>query len=78
MRPLTTLIADTFFRRHPPQLEPPVPIPEVVRERLNKVMRRRLSDRVTDVFYEACVSGDLEAAEGLLGSRLSSWCRFVM
>ena len=30
-------------------------------------LRRRLDDRVSDVFHAACVSGDLIAAEKLLG-----------
>jgi hypothetical protein len=38
----------------------------VVRERINRVLRRRLSDRVEDVFQEACMSGDLDTAEELL------------
>ncbi len=66
MRRLTTLIADTFVRRHFTPPEPPPPITAVVRERINRVLRRRLSDRVTDVFYEACMGGDLETAEELL------------
>jgi hypothetical protein len=66
MRRLTTLIADTFVRRHFTPPEPPPPVAAVVRERINRVLRRRLSDRVTDVFYEACVGGDLEAASELL------------
>jgi len=28
-------------------------------------MRRRISDRVEDLFYEACLSGDLDTAEDL-------------
>ncbi len=66
MRRLTMLIADTFVRRHFTPPEPPPPISTLVRERINRVLRRRLSDRVTDVFYEACVGGDLETAEELL------------
>ena len=68
MRRFTTLISDTFVRRNisPPDPPPPLPMGTVVRERINRVLRRRLSDRVEDVFQEACVSGDLETAEELL------------
>lgn len=37
-----------------------------VRNRLNEVLRRRLSDRVTDVFDRACLSGDFDTAGELL------------
>ena len=68
MRRLTTLISDAFIRRDisPPDRPPPMPIGTVVRERINRVLRRRLSDRVEDVFQEACVSSDLDTAEELL------------
>ncbi len=66
MRRLTTLIADTFIRRDLPPTPPPFPVATVVRERINRALRRRLSDRVADVFSEACMSGDLETAEELL------------
>jgi hypothetical protein len=65
VRRLTTLIADTFTRRDIPPL-PAVPVPVVVRERMNRLLRRRLSDHVMDVLNEACISGDLETAEELL------------
>ena len=66
MRRLTTLIADTFVRRDLPPAPPPVPVAIIVRERINRALRRRLSDRVVDVFHEACMSGDLTTAEELL------------
>jgi hypothetical protein len=28
-------------------------------------MRRRISDRIEDLFYQACLSGDLDTAEDL-------------
>lgn len=34
--------------------------------RLNRGFRRRLRDRVEDLFQDACVSGDLDTAEELL------------
>jgi hypothetical protein len=37
-----------------------------VRDRINHVFRRRLSDRVMGVFQEACISGDLDTAQELL------------
>ncbi|MEJ0019655.1 MAG: hypothetical protein WDN25_24495 [Acetobacteraceae bacterium] len=67
MRRLTTLISDRFVRRNISPPDPPPPISTVVRERINRVLRRRLSDRVTDVFHEACMSGDLDTAAELLG-----------
>jgi hypothetical protein len=33
---------------------------------LNRTFRRRLSDRVEDLFQDACVAGDLDTAEELL------------
>ena len=66
MRRLTTLIAHTFVRRDIPSLPRPRPVTAIVHERLNRVLRRRLSDRVMDVFQEACISGDLDTAEELL------------
>ena len=35
--------------------------------RLNRSFRRRLRDRVEDLFRDACVTGDLATAEELLG-----------
>jgi len=40
--------------------------PEGVMKRLNKMFRRRLSDRVGDLFQAACLAGDLDTAEELL------------
>lgn len=65
MRRLTTIITDRFVRRDiPPQA--PMPVSAVVKERMNRMFRRRLSDRVLEVLYEACISGDLETASELL------------
>ncbi len=61
MRRLTTLISDTFVRR-----ELPAPRPAEAQGHAHRVFRRRLSDRVEDVFHEACLNGDLETAEELL------------
>ena len=66
MRRLTALIADTFVRRDLPPPRRPQPVAVVVRERLNRALRRRLSDRVMDVFHEACMTSDLDTAEELL------------
>lgn len=67
MKRLTTLFADALRRRDVPTLPPPqVTMSSVVRERMNRTLRRRLSDRVMDVFQEACVAGDLVTAEELL------------
>ena len=38
----------------------------MVTRRVYGTLRRRLSDRVADVFHEACLGGDLETAEQLL------------
>jgi hypothetical protein len=68
MRRLTALISDRFVRAELPPPDPPSlsPITTMVRTRINRVLRRRLSDRVAEVFEEACVGGDLETAEELL------------
>ncbi len=67
MRRLKTFFAEIFARRDVPVLPPPqVTMSSVVRERMNRALRRRLSDRVMDVFQEACVSGELVTAEELL------------
>jgi len=64
---LTTLFADLFGPRDVPTLPPPqVTMSSVVRDRMNRALRRRLSDRVMDVFQEACVAGDLVTAGELL------------
>ena len=65
MRRLKALINEKFGRRDVPVL-PAVPMATVVRDRMNRALRRRLSDRVLDVCHEACVSGDLETADELL------------
>ena len=41
-------------------------ITPLVNRRVYGTLRRRLSDRVADVFKEACLGGDLETAEQLL------------
>jgi hypothetical protein len=64
---LHMFFAEMFVRRDVPQLPPPqVTLSNVVRDRMNRALRRRLSDRVLEVFQEACVSGDLATAEELL------------
>lgn len=54
---LTALISSGFARRD---------IAPLVHRRVYRTLRRRLSDRVADVFQEACLAGDLETAEQLL------------
>jgi hypothetical protein len=67
VRRLTRLFAKLQARRDIPRLPPPqVTISTVVRDRMNRVVRRRLSDRVMDVFHEACIAGDLATAGELL------------
>jgi hypothetical protein len=53
----------TFDDIAPVSMPPP---PWLAFQRLNRVLRRRLSDRVFDVFQEACIAGDLDTAETLL------------
>lgn len=36
-------------------------------DRIHQAWRRRLDDAVEDVFRQACLAGDLDTAEGLLG-----------
>ena len=45
----------------------PVYDPRGVLDRINRSLRRRLSDRVEDMFHVACLSNDLDVAEKLLG-----------
>jgi hypothetical protein len=59
------LINEKFGRRDVPVL-PPIPMAAVVRDRMNRTLRRRLSDRVLDVCQEACMSGDLQTADELV------------
>ena len=40
--------------------------PASIRERLNRSMRRRLSDDLINLIRRACLSGHIQAAEGLL------------
>ena len=51
-----------------PDLYRPIPLydPDGVLDRVNRTFRRRLSDRVEDLFQDACVAGDLTTAEELL------------
>jgi RNA polymerase-interacting CarD/CdnL/TRCF family regulator len=55
-------------RLAPPDLHRPIPLydPEGILDRVNRTFRRRMSDRVEDLFQEACMSGDLTTAEELL------------
>lgn len=82
VRRLTALIAETFGGRGTPEpVRAPVgtmvrdrinlaaklrEAESVVQRRLNGALRRRLSDRVMDVFHEACLSGDMSTAEELM------------
>ncbi len=65
MRRLMTSIKEKFRQRDVPVL-PAVPMGTVVRDRMNRALRRRLSDRVLDVCHEACMSGDLQTADELV------------
>ena len=51
-----------------PDLYRPIPLydPDGVLDRVNRTFRRRLSDRVEDLFQDACVAGDLTTADELL------------
>jgi hypothetical protein len=67
VRPLRNIFANFFARGDVPKLPPPqVSLSSVVSERMNRALRRRLSDRVMDVFQESCIAGDLATAEELL------------
>jgi hypothetical protein len=48
-----------------PDLLRPIPLydPEGILGRINRTFRRRLRDRVEDLFQDACISGDLATAE---------------
>lgn len=67
MKPLSNIFANFFARSDAPMLPPPqVSLSSVVSDRMNRALRRRLSDRVMDVFQESCIAGDLATAEELL------------
>lgn len=54
------------------------PDPARLRARIDGVarsFRRRLTDRIEDLFEEACLSGDLETAEALLGAHATASAR---
>jgi hypothetical protein len=48
------------------EMEPAAYDGAVIRERLNRSMRRRLSDDVESLFHKACLTSDLETGEELL------------
>ena len=52
----------------PPDLSKKIELydPGGLLDRINRTFRRRLSDKVEDVFQAACLAGDLDAAEDLL------------
>ena len=60
------LARDARFPARDPNQELPVYDPDKVLERLNKTLRRRLSDRIEAVFEAACITGGLETAADLL------------
>lgn len=68
MRRLHIFFSEMFTRGGdvPDQSPAQATLSSVVRDRMNRALRRRLSDRVMDVFQEACVAGDLATAEELL------------
>jgi len=66
-RRLTSLLASSYLRRDIAPVSPPPPLELLMSKRVNPTLRRRLSDRVADVFQEACLGGDLATAEQLLG-----------
>jgi hypothetical protein len=51
-----------------PELQRPIQLydPQGILGRINRTFRRRLRDRVEDLFQDACISGDLATAEELL------------
>jgi len=60
------LARDARFLARDPNQELPVYDPDRVLERINKTLRRRLSDRVEAVFQAACMTGELDTAADLL------------
>ena len=57
---------DARFSARDPSRELPVDDPDSILERINKTLRRRLSDRIEAVFQAACVTGELETAAELI------------
>jgi hypothetical protein len=55
-------------RLAPPDLLRPIQLydPGGILGRISRTFRRRLRDRVEDLFQDACISGDLATAEELL------------
>ena len=60
------LARDAGFSARDPNQELPVYDPDKVLERLNKTLRRRLSDRIEAVFQATCMTGELDTAADLL------------
>ena len=60
------LAGDARFSAREPNQELPVYDPDKVLERLNKTLRRRLSDRIEAVFQATCMTGELDTAADLL------------
>jgi hypothetical protein len=62
---VTTLIAKLFGR---PDKSPggSLSAEATLRDRVNRMLKNRLSDRVDDVFQQAMIAGDLDTAEDLL------------
>jgi hypothetical protein len=60
------LARDARFSARDPSRELPVDDPDSILERINKTLRRRLSDRIEAVFQAACMTGELDTAADLL------------
>jgi hypothetical protein len=60
------LTRDARFSAPNANREVPIYDPDGVLERLNKTLRRRLSDRIEAVFHASCVTGELETAAELI------------
>ena len=67
LRRFLPVLSDAHLEAPDPQRPIPLYDPGGMVDRLNRTFRRRLRDRVEDLFQDACVAGDLATAEELLG-----------
>ena len=67
IRRFLPVVSEAHLEAPDPQRPIPLYEPGGMMDRLNRTFRRRLRDRVEDLFQDACVAGDLATAEELLG-----------
>jgi hypothetical protein len=66
LRRFLPVVADAQLEAPDPGRPIPLYDPEGVLGQINRTLKRRLGDRVEDLFQDACIAGDLDTAEELL------------